>query len=310
MSTTARKRNPNSGIHFPKNPSIALVYRLGTAAATTLAGTLSTWLKEHHCKVFTAPEQKLIAGTRALKTSADLKKMDLVVVLGGDGTYLRAVRLLAGQPVPILGVNMGSLGFLTPTRADEVFAAVDHTLKNKMELVPRTMLELEYTKGRQRQTLVALNDIVIERGRFSQLITVGVHCGGEFVSEIKADGLIISSPTGSTAYNLAAGGPILHPSVDAMVVTPIAAHALTTRPLIMPQNKELVFRIIGKPLPMRPRRQVSMAQVVVDGQLSFEIGVDQELTVRCSSTQHLMVQDPQRNFFFLLRDKLKFGDRS
>lgn len=297
-------------LSFASSPSIAIVYRLETASASNLAEALTQWLKDRGHKVFTAPEQKPIPGTRVLRARSELRKMGLIVVLGGDGTYLRAVRLLEGHPVPILGVNLGSLGFLTPTRSDEVFAAVDHTLKNKMELTPRSMLEVEYGRGKNKKVSLALNDIVIERGRLSQLIKLSIQCGADFVSEVKADGLIIASPTGSTAYNLAAGGPLLHPSVNGIVVTPIAPHSLTSRPLIMPHNEDLVFRMVGKPLGLKLRSAVPVAQVVVDGQLLAEIGVDEEIRVRRSSQDHWMVQDPQRNFFFLLRDKLKFGDRA
>lgn len=308
--STKKAARPKS-LSFKGSPPIAIVYRLETASASTLAEALTQWLKDRGHRVFTAPEQKPVPGTRMLRTRRDLQKMGLIVVLGGDGTYLRAVRLLEGHPVPILGVNLGSLGFLTPTRADEVFAAVDYTLKNKMELTPRAMLDIEFGKGAKKTRMLALNDVVIERGRKSQLITLSLQCGADFVSEVKADGLIVASPTGSTAYNLAAGGPLLHPCVNGIVVTPIAPHSLTSRPLIMPADQELVFRIVGKPLPLRPRGgQDQVAQVVVDGQFAGDIGVDDEIRVRRTPQDHWMVQDPQRNFFFLLRDKLKFGDRS
>ncbi|MBX3016759.1 MAG: NAD(+)/NADH kinase [Bdellovibrionaceae bacterium] len=307
----ATKKRKDRPLSFKGTPAIAIVYRLETASASTLAEALTQWLKDRGHKVFTAPEQKPVPGTRAMRSRTELRKVGLIVVLGGDGTYLRAVRMLEGHPVPILGVNLGSLGFLTPTRADEVFAAVDYTLKNKMELTPRAMLEVECGKGSKKSRILALNDIVIERGRKSQLITLSMQCGADFVSEVKADGLIIASPTGSTAYNLAAGGPLLHPSVNGIVVTPIAPHSLTSRPLIMPTDEELVFRIVGKPLGLRPQTNLDqVAQVVVDGQFFGDIGVDDEIRVRRTPVDHWMVQDPQRNFFFLLRDKLKFGDRS
>lgn len=303
---TVRKRGR---LAFTESPKIAIVYRLETTTARTLAEALTQWLKERKYKVFTAPEQRQIPGTQMLSSRAGLRRMGLVIVLGGDGSYLRAVRLLEGHPVPILGVNLGSLGFLTPTRADEVFAAVDQTLKNKMELVPRSMLDVKFGQGRKVTTLSALNDIVIERGRLSQMIRLSIQCGPDFVSEVKADGLIISSPTGSTAYNLAVGGPLLHPSVRGIVVSPIAPHSLASRPLIMPDDQQLVFKLVGKPLPLRPRKVSSMAQLIVDGQFAAPISLEDEIMVTRSKSDILMVQDPKRNFFFLLRDKLKFGDR-
>ena len=141
-----------------KSRSIAIVYRPDTAAALTLAKVLTEWLQEKNYKVFTAPEQKPIAKTTYLRNREQLGNMSLVIVLGGDGTYLRAVRLLAGKVIPILGVNLGSLGFLTPTRADEVFTTVEQTLADKMELRPRSMIEVRHlTKGKKKQELLALN---------------------------------------------------------------------------------------------------------------------------------------------------------
>ncbi len=293
--------------------SLALVYRPDTPAALSLAKALTVWLKERDYKVFTAPEQKLITGTTLLKSANALEKMSLIVVLGGDGTYLRAVRLLNGKSVPILGVNLGSLGFLTPTRADELFTAVDEALKNKMELRPRSMIQVQLLrKGRKKLEMLALNDIVIERGSLSQLINISIHSEKMLVSEIKADGLIISTPTGSTAYNLSAGGPILHPEARVFIVTPIAPHSLTSRPFIFPDEIQLSFRMVSKLQSDRPttRSAKDRAHFVVDGVKVDDISQDDEILIRRHQVDHLMVRDPAQNFFHLLREKLKFGDRN
>ncbi|PWU19637.1 MAG: NAD(+) kinase [Bdellovibrio sp.] len=298
-----------------QNPSVALVYRQETSASFGLAETLSHWLKERKQRVYTAPEQKPIPGTRLLRSFAEFRKMGLIVVLGGDGTYLRAVRLMDGASIPILGINMGSLGFLTPVRAEEVFAALDLTLKNEMQLVPRSMLEIELVQGSKLSLFCALNDVVIERGRMSQLINLSIQCGDDFVSEVKADGLIISTPTGSTAYNLSAGGPLLHPRVQGMVVTPIAPHSLTSRPLIFPDDEHLHFRIVSKvrnskAASERQRKRIASAQLIVDGRSLADVSLDDRINVRRSPREHWRIEDPKKNFFFLLRDKLKFGDRA
>ncbi|MEQ1723280.1 MAG: NAD(+)/NADH kinase, partial [Pseudobdellovibrio sp.] len=222
------------------NKKIAIVYRLHSNDAVKMSKKLAEKLKARRYKVFTAPEQKQIAGTELLVSSNDLKEMALVIVLGGDGTYLRAVRLLKGHSVPILGFNMGFLGFLTAHSVEDVFATVDETLKNQMVLHTRSRLQISVKfKNGKRVSYNALNDVVIERGSFSQLISTALYFDNSLVNHIKADGIIISSPTGSTAYNLAAGGPILHPEVNAIVVTPVAPHSLSTRPLIFPDNKKL-----------------------------------------------------------------------
>ena len=283
------------------NKKIAIVYRIHSPSAVRLAKKLSVRLKSKRYKIFTAPEQKQIPGTNVLISSNELKEMALVIVLGGDGTYLRAVRLLRGHSVPILGFNMGFLGFLTAHSVDDVFATVDQTLRNKMVLHSRARLQVYvHLKSGKRLNFAALNDVVIERGSYSQLISTALYFDSSLVNHIKADGLIISSPTGSTAYNLAAGGPILHPEVQAFVVTPVAPHSLTSRPLIFPDNKKLVLKLT----------QVdSAAHLIVDGQKVIELSQEDEVHISRTATDHLMIRKPEHNFFKLLKDKLKFGDR-
>lgn len=283
------------------NKKIAIVYRLHSPEAVKMSKKLAEKLKARRYKVFTAPEQKQIAGTELLVSSNNLKEMSLVIVLGGDGTYLRAVRLLKGHPVPILGFNMGFLGFLTAHTVDEVFAVVDETLKNKMVLHTRSRLHVTVKlKSGKRVSYNALNDVVVERGSFSQLISTALHFDGDLVNHIKADGLIISSPTGSTAYNLAAGGPILHPEVSAIVVTPVAPHSLTTRPLIFPDTKKLSLRL---------DKNTSLAHLIIDGQKVLELSSEDEVIITRDEVDHYMIRKPNHNFFELLKDKLKFGDR-
>jgi len=283
------------------NKKIAIVYRLYSPEAVKMAKKIATRLKSKHYKIFTAPEQKQIFGTTSLVSSDELKEMSLVIVLGGDGTYLRAVRLLKGHLVPILGFNMGFLGFLTSHSLDEVFSTLDETLKNKMVLHTRSRLHVTVKlKSGKRVVYNALNDIVVERGSFSQLISTSVYFDGALVNHIKADGIIISSPTGSTAYNLAAGGPILHPEVHAIVVTPVAPHSLSTRPLIFPDNKKIILHL---------DKNTSLAHLIVDGQKAVELSSNDEVTVTRDKINHYMIRKPHHNFFELLKEKLKFGDR-
>ncbi|MBC7370869.1 MAG: NAD(+)/NADH kinase [Bdellovibrionaceae bacterium] len=284
------------------NKNIALVYRLQTAEAVTLAKKIAVWLKEKGYAVYTAPQQKAIAGTKAITTQANLKKMGLIIALGGDGTYLRAVRILEGAQIPIVGINMGSLGFLTGNRAEDAFKVIDETLQDKMDLRPRSMIHtLIRRKGKVRAEFHALNDVVIERGSGSHLISTAIYSEKFLVSEVKADGFIIASPTGSTAYNLAAGGPILHPEAKVFVVTPVAPHSLTSRPLIFPDDLQLSFKTDSR---------TRVAQVIVDGQKEAELTPDDELVIQRSTYDHWVVRSPSHNYFNLLREKLKFGDRA
>lgn len=281
--------------------NIAIVYRLQTPQAVALSKKVSTWLGKKGYQAFTAPEQKIIPGTKLIKTSKQWDNIQLVLVLGGDGTYLRAVRLLEGRKTPIVGFNMGSLGFLTVFPADEVLAILEKTLHGRMILSPRRMIETKvYRNGKLREEAHALNDIVIERGSFSQLINLGIYSDKALVSEVKADGLIIATPTGSTAYNLAAGGPLMDPDVRAFVITPVAAHSLTNRPLIFPDDRKLSFRLQGKDI---------KAHFIVDGQKILEITPQDEVLAQKSPYDHWVVRTPGFNPFHLLREKMKFGAR-
>lgn len=288
-------------LKLKEDKKIAIVYRIHSRPAISMAKKVVEKLRAKRIKVFTAPEQKQLDGTQMLISSNELKEMSLVIVLGGDGTYLRAVRLLKGHSVPILGFNMGSLGFLTAHSSDEVFDLIDETLKNKMMVQSRSRIHTSVKlKTGRRLAFDALNDVVIERGSFSQLISTAVYFDKNYVNHIKADGLIISTPTGSTAYNLAAGGPLLHPEVKALVLTPVAPHALTTRPLIFPDDKKISIKL---------EQQTATAHLIIDGQKVLELSQDDEVTVSRCETDHVMIRRSGDNFFALLKEKLKFGDR-
>lgn len=293
-------------LKLPKSSiKVGLVYRPDTEAAKKISETLVPWLKERKIKVFTAQGQKKVNGTLKVSSTNELTKMNLIVVLGGDGTYLRAIRLLKGAPVPILGVNLGSLGFLTSTRAEDLFAAMTKVLSGKMVLEPRSLLEAKVHDNQFSQSFLALNDVVIERGSLSQLIDLKIHHNNNFIHEIKSDGLIISSPTGSTAYNLAAGGPILHPEVKAIVVTPIGSHSLTSRPLVFPDRLSLDLSITS---PSHLRKKT--AHLVIDGVVVLDLKNQTKVTVVRSRHDHWMIREPQFDYFALLQEKLKFGTRN
>lgn len=283
----------------PKN--IAIMYRPATPEAVKQAKELSTWLLEQGYNVYAAPSQQLGPGCRRV-TPRNLDELDWVIVLGGDGTYLGAVRMLEGRQTPILGVNMGSLGFLTETRLEDLYKAIICTLQGKMEFRLRSMLKVEVRReGKVIASHIALNDAVLERGSNTHLINIEIHSSKYLVGQVKADALIVASPTGSTAYNLAAGGPILHPEVRAIVVTPVCPHALTSRPLIFPDDQQLSFKVVTRD---------KKAILTVDGVNRGEITVDDEVVVVRNDLDHFVIRKPSANYFALLREKLKFGQRS
>ncbi|MBY0383685.1 NAD(+)/NADH kinase [bacterium] len=282
-----------------KIQNIAIIYRDQTPRAQSLAEEVCIWLKKKNLTVFFQKGKATQKDCAIFETPEQIKNLHLVVVLGGDGTYLEAVRFLGDQQVPVLGVNLGSLGFLTENRVDEVFEVLEHTLNGKMKKEPLALLSVE-VKSAKSQKFIALNDIVIERGQSTHLLNIGMYWNGDLVTETKADGMIISSPTGSTAYNLAAGGPILQPDVHAIVSTPICPHSLTSRPIIFPDDKVLSVRILG---------QKRSGILSIDGQRRADIDENCEILIQRHKLEHIVLRKASHNFFSLLREKLKFGER-
>ena len=276
---------------------IGFIIREETPEALTEAKKLGQWLRQRSFEVYCEPGVNLCEGAKPLTSESHVDQVDLLVVLGGDGTYLKAIRLLNGRQTPIVGVNLGSLGFLTDNRLGELYPMMEAALSQQMDKRPRSVLHISVDHQTQ---FLALNDMVIERGDRTQLLNIGIYCDDQLVTETKADGVVVASPTGSTAYNLAAGGPLLHPQVKAMVVTPICPHSLTTRPMIFPDDRALNFRIMG---------ENQGAQLTVDGHKGMDISWKHELVVKRHSQDHQMMRHPSHNFFNLLREKLKFGER-
>lgn len=297
-----KKSPPSPGKASSPSKKIALVYRVNTPKAAACAKDLAAALKKKNHEVMTAPEQDAVDGTSLMKAK-DADGIDLIVVLGGDGTYLRAVHMFEGHGIPVLGFNMGSLGFLTVHPAEKVEAMVEKTLNGKMGVEPRTMIQATVFRGKKKRGVFhALNDIVLERGSHSQLINARILLDDRKVAEVKADGFVIATPTGSTAYNLAAGGPILEPQVRAFAITPVAPHALTTRPLIVPDEAEITLQLVeGK---------VQAGYFIVDGQKQLDLSNEDHIVLKKSSFDHLAVREKGFNDFHLLREKLKFGDRA
>jgi NAD+ kinase len=279
---------------------VAIVYRIHTDRAVKAAQDVVAWLKKRQYEVFTAPDQKKLGGTSLMKSSRDFQKMALVVVLGGDGTYLRAVRLMQAHQVPILGFNMGTLGYLAHHNPEKIFETLEKSLRSEMWLQSRSRLEVTvFRKGKKTKSIfTALNDVVLERGSNSQLIHVSIALDQSPVHDVKADGFIISTPTGSTAYNLAAGGPILDPEAQSFVITPVAPHSLTHRPLVVPDSKLINLRM-----------ESYQAHLVVDGQKVMDLKAGDELQVERAQTDHQLVISKNHNDYNLLKKKLLFGSR-
>jgi NAD+ kinase len=279
--------------------SVAVVFRKDTKVAADHARDVVKWLKEHKLRALSHPEQK-INGAVPMKRAQDV---DLVVILGGDGTYLEGVRMLGGHPVPLLGFNLGGLGFLTVMRVQDVYETIQAALDGKLELKNRAMAEVRILrKGRIQASYPALNDVVLERGPESRLIHLALSVDSLPITTIKADGMILSTPTGSTAYNLAAGGPILHPEVDAFVVSPICPHSLTSRPFIFPDGRTVQWQLIAG--------GSKKAELTIDGARVGSISDSDQVFITRRKDPHLFLRPVGYNFFNVLREKLKFGERA
>ena len=239
--------------------------------------------------------------TCTASTPREIAEMsDALVVLGGDGTLLAAAHLLE-RPVPMLGVNFGSLGFLTEITLAELYPTLEGVLDGSYRYDERRMLRAVVKSPRQEDQLGdVLNDVVITKAALSRIIELDVSVDGMFVSAFRADGLIVSSPTGSTAYNLAAGGPILHPALPAVVLTPICPHMLTNRPLVVSDDAKIEIHL-------RAGREGEV-HITFDGQRGFSLRRDDVIEVTRSPRTIRLVKAPSRDFYEVLRTKLKWGD--
>jgi NAD+ kinase len=287
---------------------IGIAVKPGLTAARDTLAELETWLGGRGVDAVwsTDAAQLLAAGSRAAVDRAALPaQCDLVVVLGGDGTLLALAKAIAesGHDVPILGVNFGSLGFLTEVTRPEIFAALDTVIAGRAAHDERMMLRAVATRrGQPTLTHMALNDVVFSRTALSRMIELEVFVGDHLVTAVKADGLIVATPTGSTAYNLAAGGPIVHPSMDALLLTPIAPHTLTNRPIVIPPEREVRVRSTGS-------NAGDEVYVTVDGQTGFALHEGDAIAISRAGRPLRLVRSATRSYFEVLRQKLKWNER-
>ena len=230
----------------------------------------------------------------------DGSAVDALITLGGDGTMLRGARLLGGREIPILGVNLGRLGFLTSCGQDQLDEALERFARGQYLAERRMQLEAhsQTIRGEERRSWLALNDVVLHKGGFARVVKLRVLVDGEDVSVYAADGVIISTPTGSTAYNLSAGGPVVLPTQHLIITTPISPHTLGVRPLVVPADSEIVVRAEDGPEELL---------VTIDGQVGTMFAPGDSLVVRRAAASVLLVRFPESSFFSVLRRKLGWG---
>lgn len=228
-----------------------------------------------------------------------VEEVDLIVVLGGDGTMISTARLIGDRSIPILGINYGGLGYLTEFRIEEMFAALEQILAGNYELDHRVTLRVEHCRGEEiLSTNRVLNDVVINKAALARIIELDVWLNRLFVNNFRADGLIVSTPTGSTAYNLSAGGPIVFPTMNAVVITPICPFTLSNRPIVVPDEAEIELVL---------KTENEEVALTLDGQVGFQLQAGDSVKIRKSRTTFNLVEPPNRNYFDVLRDKLRWG---
>jgi NAD+ kinase len=287
---------------------VGLVAKHKLDAAAGVLAELAGWLEARGVSPVFETHTAALAGLppgRPTSAAEDLPRAcDLIVVLGGDGTLIGTAGRIAhaGMNVPILGVNFGSLGFLTEITLPELYDSLESVLEGEAEIDERMMLQARTMRdGSVVADRAVVNDAVITKGALSRIIDLSVSVGDELVMQVRADGLIVATPTGSSAYNLAAGGPIVHPSVDAMLLTPIAPHMLTNRPVVLPASS----RLCVAPL-MNGKEEVF---VTLDGQSGHALEAGDTIEITRSSRTVRLVRASHRTYFDVLRQKLKWGAR-
>jgi len=294
---------------MPTISRVGLVAKHNLDAAAGVLAELAGWLEARGATPVFETETATLAGLppdRPTSTRDALPSdCDLIVVLGGDGTLIGMANRIAqaGVDVPILGVNFGSLGFLTEITLPELYESLDGVLDGSADMDRRMMLRAQTLREDAVFTeRIVLNDVVITKGALSRIIELAVSVGDQPVMRVRADGLIVASPTGSTAYNLAAGGPIVHPALDAVLLTPIAPHTLTNRPVIIPASS--IVRV--EPLMNNSHDEVF---VTFDGQTGHPLQADDAVEIGRAGRPLRVVRSSRRSYFDVLRQKLKWGER-
>lgn len=262
---------------------------------------LVSWLRDHRKEVILDAKTAALIGEPAVHQKAQIAALaDLVLVLGGDGTMLNAARLVEEQGVPILGINMGGLGFLTEVSVEHLYPSLEKVFAQEFSVEDRLMLRARMHRHEEHVAhATVLNDVVISKGTLARMIEIQIAIDGQLVTRLRGDGLIVSTPTGSTAYSLSAGGPIIAPSVQALILTPICPHTLTHRPLVVPSSAALEVTLAS---------QDEGAMTTFDGQVGIAMIQGDTVAIRASEHRTRLIRFPDRTYYEVLRKKLKWGD--
>ena len=278
---------------------IGLILKHNQPKAVEIGIELTNWLLKRKKKVL-IPEEI----GKALNKDFYIKKRitsesDIVIVLGGDGTFLSVARLVKDYSIPIIGVNLGGLGFLTEVKLDEMYDVLDDIFNGNYNINERMMLKASLFRGGEKiSSYSVLNDVVINKGTLARIIELKTSVNNIFVTKYRADGLIVSTPTGSTAYSLAAGGPIIYPELNCIILTPICPHTLTNRPLVISGNDVITVELNSLD---------NDVMITLDGQVGFSLRDEDIVKIEKDDKKTLIITSPKKNYFETLRNKLKWG---
>jgi NAD+ kinase len=279
---------------------IGIIANIEKEKSAGCALMLREWALRKEIDVFL---EEGIAGKIGEKTGLDRRTLascvDLLVVMGGDGTILRTVRFVSEYNIPIVGINLGEFGYLTEVNLNEMFSALELICKGEYQTEKRMMLDITISMGKETVNQQAiLNDVVISRGNLSRILNLETTVNGKYLTTFRADGLIVATPTGSTAYSLSAGGPIVFPEQNSFIINPICPHTLTNRPIIIPDD--VLIKVI-----LWTKEQG--ATLILDGQLSYDMKSGDSIVIKKSKYVTNLVSSPQRDYMEILRTKLRWG---
>ncbi|HBD06767.1 MAG TPA: NAD(+) kinase [Syntrophobacteraceae bacterium] len=278
---------------------IVIVYKHGRQDAGSFAGQLKEWLEARDARVQCRENPEEVETPRSQPILRLPDDAEVAIVLGGDGTFLSVARALQDRSTPIIGVNLGGLGFLTEISREMCFQDLDEILAGKYDTEDRMRLQVSIQRGQReifRQTV--LNDVVINKGALARIIDLKATIDGRYLTNYRADGLIVATPTGSTAYNLSAGGPIVYPTARAIVVTPICPFTLTNRPIILPADVQVQVEMGDR---------VQDVSLTCDGQVGSELAPADRVQIISSPTPLRLIKPQSTDYFEILRTKLKWG---
>ncbi len=281
---------------------VGIIGKRNNREAVALAKDLTRWLRDRKIEALVGEEMAAAIGGVPSWPQGEISiPLDLLIVLGGDGTLLSVIRQIGEKEIPIFGVNLGGLGFLTEITRDELFSVLEEVLSGEFRTHDRVVLSATVVRGgEQVAEFRVLNDAVINKGALARIISLKTTINGEYVTTYRADGLILSTPTGSTAYSLSAGGPIVYPSLKTIIITPICPHTLTNRPIIIPDN--VVVRTTLE-------SESEEVFLTLDGQVGFPLERGDTVEVKKAPGRVLLIESPQRGYFEVLRTKLRWGER-